>query len=84
MTLKEELINELDQIPEPLIQEVLDFLQFLKSKQNSSTQTISARTALQKLVMIGQRQQPCDAVQICRESRDELEIRCSLQQFSQA
>lgn len=77
ITLREKLISELDQTPEPIIQEVLDFFQFLKSKHSQPITNTAARTALQQLVMIGQRQQPCDAVQICRESREELEARGS-------
>ncbi|MEP0872104.1 DUF2281 domain-containing protein [Trichocoleus desertorum AS-A10] len=33
MTAKELIIQELKQVPEPLLEEVLDFLQFLKMKQ---------------------------------------------------
>lgn len=32
MTKKELLINELEQIPEPFLDEVLDFIHFLKAK----------------------------------------------------
>ena len=32
MTKKEMLINEIKQVPEPLLDEVLDFVQFLKIK----------------------------------------------------
>jgi hypothetical protein len=33
MTLKEQLIQELDTVSEPVLVEVLDFLQFIKAKQ---------------------------------------------------
>ena len=33
MTAKELIIQELEQVPEPLLEEVLDFLRFLKTKQ---------------------------------------------------
>ena len=33
MTAKELIIQELEQVPEPLLEEVLDFLRFLKMKQ---------------------------------------------------
>lgn len=33
MTAKELILQELDQVPEPLLEEVLDFLRFLKMKQ---------------------------------------------------
>jgi len=32
MTKKESVINEIEQIPEPFLEEVLDFVQFLKAK----------------------------------------------------
>ena len=32
MTKKESVINEIEQIPEPFLEEVLDFVHFLKSK----------------------------------------------------
>ena len=47
MNSKEQLIQELDNVPEPLIQEVLDFLYFLKAKQDRDIQDLQdARTAL--------------------------------------
>jgi Protein of unknown function (DUF2281) len=48
MTPKEQLIQALDDIPEPVILEVLDFLQFLKAKQfNEDDQDLQdARVAL--------------------------------------
>ncbi|MEM9274334.1 MAG: DUF2281 domain-containing protein [Cyanobacteria bacterium P01_F01_bin.143] len=47
MNSKEQLIQELDNIPEPLIQEVLDFLYFLKAKQDRDIQDLQdARAAL--------------------------------------
>jgi Protein of unknown function (DUF2281) len=47
MTSKEQLIQELDNLPEPLIVEVLDFLRFLKAKQEEDQEDLTdARTAL--------------------------------------
>ncbi|NJM61307.1 MAG: hypothetical protein HC849_15650 [Oscillatoriales cyanobacterium RU_3_3] len=40
MTLKELLIQELDNVSDPLIVEVLDFLRFLKTKQTQDSQAI--------------------------------------------
>ena len=34
MNTKEELINEIEKIPEPFLSEVLDFVHFLKTKAN--------------------------------------------------
>jgi hypothetical protein len=47
MTLKEQLIQELDNVPDPLIVEVLDFLHFLKAKQEQDNEDLQdARAAL--------------------------------------
>ncbi|MEL7315347.1 MAG: hypothetical protein AAFN08_10375 [Cyanobacteria bacterium J06559_3] len=47
MTLKDMLIQELDDASDPLIVEVLDFLLFLKAKQaEDSADLLEARTAL--------------------------------------
>lgn len=47
MTLKQQLIQELDGVSEPLMVEVLDFLRFLKAKQvDDSTDIQQARAAL--------------------------------------
>ena len=47
MTLKEQLIQELENVPDPLIVEVLDFLTFLKAKQEQDEQDLrDARAAL--------------------------------------
>jgi hypothetical protein len=47
MTPKDLLIQELSNVPDPLIIEVLDFLHFLKAKQEQDHEDISdARTAL--------------------------------------
>lgn len=75
MTIKDRLINELEQTPEPIVQEVFDFLQFLKFKESKMSQTATARSVLQQLVAIGRKQQPCDVVQVCRDSRDDLQNR---------
>jgi hypothetical protein len=47
MTLKERLIQELDNVPDPLIVEVLDFLHFLQAKQEQDSEDLQdARAAL--------------------------------------
>ena len=47
MTLKELLLQELDNVPDPLIVEVLDFLRFLKTKQIQDSQAlVEARASL--------------------------------------
>ncbi|MFB8791704.1 MAG: hypothetical protein U7123_23390 [Potamolinea sp.] len=47
MTLKELLIQELENVPDPLIVEVLDFLRFLKIKQTHDSQAVTeARVGL--------------------------------------
>jgi hypothetical protein len=33
MTIKEQLLQEIEKVPEPLLQEVLDFIQFLQNKR---------------------------------------------------
>jgi len=40
MSLKELLIQELDNVSDPLIVEVLDFLRFLKTKQTQDSQAL--------------------------------------------
>ena len=47
MNLKEQLINSLDNAPEPLIAEVIDFIDFLKAKQKRNTQIPSPNYPLQ-------------------------------------
>lgn len=50
MTLKDLLIQELDNVPDPLIMEVLDFLRFLKAKQEEDEEDLrDARAALATL-----------------------------------
>ncbi|WP_414514360.1 DUF2281 domain-containing protein [Nostoc sp. PCC 9305] len=34
MTTKEQINQELEKLPEPLLQEILDFVQFLQAKQH--------------------------------------------------
>ncbi|MGL4882528.1 MAG: DUF2281 domain-containing protein [Waterburya sp.] len=47
MTPKDQLIQELDNVPDPLIVEVLDFLHFLQAKQEQDNEDIQdARAAL--------------------------------------
>lgn len=45
MTLKDLLIQELDNVSEPLIVEVLDFLRFLKTKQTQDSPALTAARA---------------------------------------
>lgn len=45
MTLKDLLIQELDNVSDPLIVEVLDFLRFLKTKQAQDSPTLTAARA---------------------------------------
>ncbi len=54
MTTKELLIQELDNIPDPLMMEVLDFLQFLKAKREEDLEDVrEARAALEKVSIEG-------------------------------
>ncbi|WP_019508085.1 DUF2281 domain-containing protein [Pleurocapsa sp. PCC 7319] len=54
MTPKDRLIQELDNISEPLIVEVLDFLHFLQAKQKQDEQDIrDARAALSTVDLEG-------------------------------
>ena len=47
MSTKEQLLNEIDQTPEPLLAEILDFVQFLKSKTlGSARETALASEAV--------------------------------------
>lgn len=50
MTKKELLINEIDHIPENLIDEVIDFVQFLKAKKikENLEVTIASESSLSK------------------------------------
>jgi hypothetical protein len=50
MTLKEQLIQELDNVSEPLLVEVLDFLQFIKAKQEEEHEDVQdARAAIARV-----------------------------------
>jgi hypothetical protein len=50
MTLKEQLIQELDTVSEPVLVEVLDFLQFIKAKQEEEHEDVrDARAALARV-----------------------------------
>jgi hypothetical protein len=54
MTFKELLIQELDNIPDPLIGEILDFLHFLKAKQEQDNEDLQdARIALSTVATEG-------------------------------
>ncbi|WP_199345030.1 MULTISPECIES: DUF2281 domain-containing protein [Nostoc] len=49
--LKEQITQELDKLPEPLLQEILDFVQFLQVKYQKDKVleiTIMSETSLQK------------------------------------
>lgn len=50
MTIKEQLLQEIEKVPEPLLQEVLDFLQFLQNKhqQEKLEITLLSEFSLQK------------------------------------
>ncbi|MBD2564217.1 DUF2281 domain-containing protein [Nostoc linckia FACHB-391] len=51
MMLKEQITQELDKLPEPLLQEILDFVQFLQVKYQKDKVleiTIMSETSLQK------------------------------------
>jgi len=45
MTLKEILIQELENLPDSLIAEVIDFLQFLKAKQEQDQEDVQDAVA---------------------------------------
>jgi Protein of unknown function (DUF2281) len=50
MTIKEQITQELEKLPEPLLQEILDFVQFLQTKhqhQNMLEITIMSESSLQ-------------------------------------
>ncbi|PSR17382.1 DUF2281 domain-containing protein [filamentous cyanobacterium CCP3] len=54
MTIKELLIQEIDDASDPLLVEVLDFLQFLKTKQaEDKTDILEAREALASVAAEG-------------------------------
>lgn len=51
MTIKEQITQELERLPEPVLQEVLDFVQFLKTKQQQKEIleiTIMSESSLEK------------------------------------
>ena len=51
MTIKEQITQELEKMPEPLLQEILDFVQFLQTKheqRNMLEITIMSESSLQK------------------------------------
>jgi hypothetical protein len=50
MSKKELLIKEIDQIPEPFLDEVMDFVQFLKAKMKKDVLdiTIASESSLKK------------------------------------
>lgn len=50
MSTKEILINEINQIPEPLLDEMLDFARFLKAKviKEGAATALASESALQK------------------------------------
>lgn len=50
MSKKETIINAIEQVPEPLLEEVLDFIQFLKTKliRERIETTIASESSLKK------------------------------------
>jgi hypothetical protein len=50
MTIKEQLLQEIEKVPEPLLQEVLDFIQFLQNKrqQEKLEITLLSESSLKK------------------------------------
>ncbi len=50
MNIKEQLLQEIERVPEPLLQEVLDFIQFLQNKhqQEKLEITLLSESSLQK------------------------------------
>ncbi|MEH1770945.1 DUF2281 domain-containing protein [Nostoc sp.] len=51
MTIKEQITQEMEKLPEPLLQEILDFVQFLQAKhqqQNILGITIMSESSLEK------------------------------------
>ncbi|MEL6459993.1 MAG: DUF2281 domain-containing protein [Cyanobacteria bacterium J06621_15] len=50
MTIKEQLLQEIEKVPEPLLQQVLDFIQFLQNKrqQEKLEITLLSESSLQK------------------------------------
>lgn len=50
MTIKEKLLQEIEKAPEPLLQEVLNFIQFLQNKrqQEKLEITLLSESSLQK------------------------------------
>lgn len=79
MNAKEQPLQELEQTPDILIQQVLDFLCFLKLKHPTSPNALSSMDValhhLQRLSDIGNRQPSIDAVELSRLSRSDLEQR---------
>jgi len=51
MTIKEQITQELENLPEPMLQEILDFVQFLQTKhqqRNILEITMMSESSLQK------------------------------------
>ncbi|MFM5993722.1 MAG: DUF2281 domain-containing protein [Dolichospermum sp.] len=51
MTIKEQITQELEKLPEPVLQEVFDFVQFLRTKQQQKQMleiTIMSESSLAK------------------------------------
>jgi Protein of unknown function (DUF2281) len=51
MTIKEQITQEIEKLPEPLLQEILDFVQFLQTKHQGREIreiTIMSESSLQK------------------------------------
>lgn len=49
MVTREVILNEIEKIPEPLLEEVLDFIRFLKTKKAEGIETaIASESSLRK------------------------------------
>ncbi|WP_414576280.1 DUF2281 domain-containing protein [Anabaena sp. CCY 9402-a] len=44
MTIKEQITQELEKLPEPLLQEILDFVQFLQTKHQQTDICVNKQT----------------------------------------
>ena len=72
MTLKEQLLQELEHTPEPVLEQVFNFLRFLNTTQPITQPTTTSHNSLSSL--IGQAQgiytTPEEADQFIRQERD--------------
>jgi len=54
MTVREQLSQELEQVPESLIEEILDFCLFLKQRQQAKTSNIKISEVNSKAILISE------------------------------